>query len=104
MGLEHKRPPRGGEHTSPRPPKREPAPLRSLIKLVRFLFVCAVLLAIVGGVFIGLTIWHFGRDLPDYQQLAHYEPPIATRVHAGDGRLLAEYATERRVFVPIQAT
>src|SRR3954452_3695351 len=26
-----------------------------------------------------------------------------TRVHAGDGRLLAEYAAERRVFVPIQA-
>src|SRR5437016_11517661 len=50
---------------------------------------------------VGLTIWYFGRDLPDYQQLAHYEPPITTRVHAGDGRLLAEYSTERRSFVPI---
>ena len=61
-----------------------------MIKLVRFLFVCIVLAAIAGGVFVGLTIWYFGRDLPDYQQLAHYEPPIMTRVHAGDGRLLAE--------------
>ena len=59
--------------------------------------------AVAGGVFVGLTIWYFGRDLPDYQQLARYEPPIMTRVHAGDGRLLAEYATERRVFVPIAA-
>src|SRR5579863_472077 len=74
-----------------------------MIKLVRFLFVCIVLMAIAGGVFAGLTIWYFGRDLPDYQQLAHYAPPIMTRVHAGDGRLLAEYATERRVFVPIAA-
>jgi penicillin-binding protein 1A len=74
-----------------------------MIKLVRFLFVCVVLMAIAGGVFAGLTIWYFGRDLPDYQQLAHYEPPIMTRVQAGDGRLLAEYATERRVFVPIAA-
>src|SRR5438477_5735236 len=81
----------------------EPAPLRVLITLVRLLFVCTVLVAIAGGVFIGLTIWHFGRDLPDYQQLAHYEPPIVTRVQAGDGRLLAEYANERRVFVPIGA-
>jgi penicillin-binding protein 1A len=72
-----------------------------MIKLVRFLFVCTVLLAIAGSAFIGFTIWYFGRDLPDYQQLAHYEPPITTRVHAGDGRLLAEYASERRVFVPI---
>src|SRR5712691_6555027 len=72
-------------------------------KFVRFVFVCTVLVAIAGGVLAGITIWYFGRDLPDYQQLAHYQPPIATRVHAGDGRLLAEYATERRVFVPIQA-
>ncbi len=74
-----------------------------MTKLVRFVFVCVVLLAIVGGVFAGLTIWYFGRDLPDYQQLAHYAPPIMTRVQAGDGRLLAEYATERRIFVPIAA-
>ena len=72
-------------------------------KLVRFLFVCTVLAATAGGVIAGLAIWYFGRDLPDYQQLAHYEPAIMTRVHAGDGRLLAEYATERRVFVPIGA-
>jgi penicillin-binding protein 1A len=71
------------------------------IRLVRFLFVCAVLLAMLGGAFAGLTIWYFGRDLPDYQQLARYQPPITTRVLAGDGRLLAEYASEKRVFVPI---
>ncbi len=77
--------------------------MRILIKLVRVLFFLTVLLAIAGGIFIGLTIWHFGRDLPDHQQLAHYEPAITTRVQAGDGRLLAEFATERRVFVPISS-
>src|SRR5215471_17782217 len=76
---------------------------RTMVKLVRFLFVCGVILAIAGSGLVGITIWYFGRDLPDYQQLAHYQPPITTRVHAGDGRLLAEYAAERRVFVPIQA-
>ena len=74
-----------------------------MVKLIRFLFVCAVILAIAGAGFVGITIWYFGRDLPDYQQLANYQPPITTRVQAGDGRLLAEYATQRRVFVPIQA-
>ena len=47
--------------------------------------------------------YEFGRALPDYHQLADYEPPVMTRVHAGDGRLLAEYAIEKRVFVPIGA-
>ncbi len=74
-----------------------------MVKFLRFLFVCAVILAIAGAGFAGITIWYFGRDLPDYQQLANFQPPITTRVQAGDGRLLAEYATERRVFVPIQA-
>ena len=57
--------------------------------------------AAAGGMFYLLYI--YGRGLPDYQQLAEYEPPTVTRVHAGDGRLLAEYATERRVFVPVAA-
>src|ERR1700751_3025834 len=76
---------------------------RNMIKIFRFLFVCAVLLAIAGCGFVGITLWYFGRDLPDYQQLAHYQPPIMPRVQAGDGRLLAEYAAERRIFVPIHA-
>lgn len=40
--------------------------------------------------------------LPGIEDLAQYEPPVMTRVHAGDGRLIAEYARESRVFVPIE--
>src|SRR5262249_18989093 len=64
-------------------------------------FVLLIAAAIAGAGAAGLLIWHFGRDLPNFQQLAHYEPPITTRLQAGDGRLLAEYATERRIFVPL---
>jgi penicillin-binding protein 1A len=74
-----------------------------MVTLFRFLFVCGVLLAIAGCGFVAFTIWHFDSELPDYQQLAHYQPAITTRVHAADGRLLAEYAMERRVFVPTEA-
>ncbi|MFT5181986.1 MAG: penicillin-binding protein 1A [Alphaproteobacteria bacterium] len=49
------------------------------------------------------VFWEYGRDLPDYRQLADYSPPVTTRVHAGDGSLLAEYAVERRVFVPVSS-
>ena len=38
-----------------------------------------------------LGVLTYGRDLPDYQQLANYDPPVVTRIHAGDGALLAEY-------------
>src|SRR5258708_13485219 len=66
-----------------------------------FAALCVVALTVCGGAL--YVLWHYGRGLPDYTQLADYQPPIMTRVHAGDGRLLAEYATERRVFVPISA-
>jgi penicillin-binding protein 1A len=48
-------------------------------------------------------LWHFSKELPDYSQLQDYEPAVMTRVHAVDGQLLAEYARERRLYLPIQA-
>ncbi|MBI1300906.1 MAG: PBP1A family penicillin-binding protein [Alphaproteobacteria bacterium] len=45
---------------------------------------------------------YYAQDLPDYTQLRKYEPPIVTRLYAGDGHLLAEFAQEKRVFVPLE--
>ena len=58
------------------------------------------LLGVVGG---GMFVYQMSLGLPDYAQLAGYQPPVMTRVHAADGRVFAEYATERRVFVPLDA-
>ncbi|MCF8495190.1 MAG: penicillin-binding protein 1A [Alphaproteobacteria bacterium] len=44
---------------------------------------------------------YYGHDLPDYAQLKNYEPQIVTRLYAGDGRLMGEFAQEKRVFVSI---
>ncbi|MDR2098708.1 MAG: penicillin-binding protein 1A [Rickettsiales bacterium] len=44
----------------------------------------------------------YGVNLPDYNQLADYKPPITSRFYAGDGSLLTEYATEQRIFVPLR--
>jgi len=57
----------------------------------------------VGGGAVVWVFYEFGRDLPDYRQLADYEPPVMSRVYAGDGRLIEEYAIEGRVFVPFNA-
>ena len=53
--------------------------------------------------FAGLYLNKLAADLPDYEVLADYEPPVTTRVYAGDGSLVAEFARERRLFVPIEA-
>ena len=66
-----------------------------------------VVFTLVSGIFAVLgtlyILYSYGRDLPDYKQLANYEPPVVSRVYAGDGSLIKEYAREKRLFVPISA-
>jgi len=69
-----------------------------MILLTLFLFVAIV----GGGAAILGGLWYFGRGLPDHKTLAEYQPSVTTRVHAADGRILAEFAIERRVFVPYE--
>jgi penicillin-binding protein 1A len=58
-------------------------------------------LGIAGLAGIYVVFQHYAASLPEVSELAVYNPPVVTRVHAGDGRLLAEFATENRVYVPI---
>jgi len=73
------------------------------MRFVGWIFSSIALVAVVGAVAAFALMQHFSRDLPDHAQLADYEPPITTRLHAADGRLMEEYAVENRVFVPIGA-
>jgi penicillin-binding protein 1A len=79
------------------------AGMRLLLRFFGFLFAAGTILFLVGIAAVAGLFWHFSKDLPDYSQLRDYEPPVMTRIHAGDGSLLAEYARERRLYLPIQA-
>ena len=60
------------------------------------------MLTLVAGVGAGVyAISYFSKDLPDYTALKTYQPPEVTRVYAGDGHLLAEFAQQKRIFVPV---
>jgi penicillin-binding protein 1A len=49
------------------------------------------------------TLWYFSIGLPDYKKLSNYQPPISSRVYSKDGKLIAEYAIEKRLFVPYES-
>ncbi len=75
---------------------------RSLaFQLLGFAFAAGVFLFVGGAAFSGVMLWYYAKDLPEYERLASYQPPVMSRIHANDGSLLAEYARERRIFVPI---
>ena len=72
-----------------------------LVRFFGFVLASTFLVALAGSTAALIVLWHFSKDLPDYEVLANYEPPVMTRVHAGDGSLIAEFARERRIFVPL---
>src|SRR3954462_13072484 len=77
--------------------------MKLLLRFFGWIFAVGTVLFLVGIAGAAGLFWHFSKDLPDYSQLQDYEPPVMTRVHAGNGSLLAEYATQRRLYLPIQA-
>jgi penicillin-binding protein 1A len=74
-----------------------------MVRLIGYFFGLSAILffgaAAAAAIYLNMVM----KDLPDYEVLANYAPPVTTRIHAGDGQLIAEYAHERRLYVPIQA-
>lgn len=57
----------------------------------------------IAGLVFGISIFYFfGQDLPDYTKLSNYTPAGTTRLYAADGQLMAEYATQKRVYLPLE--
>lgn len=77
--------------------------MRFLLRFMGWVFAAGTIMFLLGVVGAAGFLWHFSQELPDYSQLQDYEPAVMTRVHAADGSLLAEYAKERRLYLPIQA-
>jgi penicillin-binding protein 1A len=74
-----------------------------VLRLFKIAMAFATASLIVGAGIVGGLFWHFSHGLPDHKQLADYQPATVSRLYAADGRLLAEYAKEKRVFVPVAA-
>ncbi len=77
--------------------------MRLLLRFFGLLFAAGTIIFVAAVAAAAGLLWHFSQSLPDYSQLQDYEPAVMTRVHASDGSLLAEYARERRLYIPIQA-
>src|SRR5271168_5456565 len=77
--------------------------IRRFAQFIGFAFATLAIIFIIASALVAAVVWKFEQDLPDYSQLKNYELPVMTRVHASDGSLLAEYAHERRLYLPSAA-
>ena len=74
-----------------------------MVRLLGYFFGAGVVLALLVAAGIAIYVGDLAKDLPDYEVLSRYEPPVTTRIHASDGELMAEFARQRRLYLPIQA-
>ncbi|MBL6854609.1 MAG: transglycosylase domain-containing protein, partial [Alphaproteobacteria bacterium] len=75
--------------------------MRTLRRVLVYLGLGIAVIGATGVLAVVITVFWLTRDLPSIETLRDYTPPVTTRVYAGDGTLLGEYARERRIFVPI---
>tara|TARA_A100001011_G_scaffold67768_1_gene69072 strand:- start:861 stop:3206 length:2346 start_codon:yes stop_codon:yes gene_type:complete len=65
-----------------------------LFSLSSFLLVSFIVISI---------LWVFSNNLPDYKFLKSYKPPVSSKVYSGQGELLSDFSTEKRIFVPFNS-
>ncbi|HEX2859625.1 MAG TPA: PBP1A family penicillin-binding protein [Alphaproteobacteria bacterium] len=70
-------------------------------KFLRALVWLIVLGILAGAAVFGLAVAYFSAQLPDFMQLSKWQPSLITKVYDRNGQIIAEFARERRVWVPI---
>jgi penicillin-binding protein 1A len=75
--------------------------LRAILSFFGFIFSWVTIGMVMVALGIGAIFWMYGRDLPNHEQLANYEPATISMIYSGEGRLMDEFAKERRIFTAI---
>ena len=54
-------------------------------------------------IFVIVILWAFSSKLPDYKFLKNYKPPVSSKLYSGNGELVSDFSSEKRIFVPYDA-
>ena len=74
-----------------------------MLKFINFSLKFIIIFFSIIIFFVFSTLWYFSVGLPDYKKLSNYQPPISSRVYSENKKLIAEYAIEKRLFIPFES-
>ena len=74
-----------------------------MLRLIGYFFGIGTVLFLLVAAGVVIYVGDLTKDLPDYEVLSQYEPPVTTRFYSSDGQLMGEFARQRRLYLPIQA-
>jgi penicillin-binding protein 1A len=76
--------------------------LRFFLSFVGAIFSLFVNGAVFAGLGVLAVLYTYSRDLPNHEQLGQYTPPTISRIYSVEGRIIDEFAQERRLYAPIE--
>ena len=72
-------------------------------QIIKNIFILILTIGLLSAFVILAVLWAFSNNLPDYKFLKNYKPPVSSKVYSGDGELVNDFSTEKRIFVPYNA-
>tara|TARA_Y100000816_G_scaffold118252_1_gene82997 strand:- start:75 stop:2414 length:2340 start_codon:yes stop_codon:yes gene_type:complete len=72
-------------------------------KLFKKLILTFIIISFIGFIAIFSVLWNYSNKLPDYKFLKNYKPPVSSKVYSGNGVLISDFSTEKRIFIPFNA-
>jgi penicillin-binding protein 1A len=75
--------------------------LRSIISFFGWIFSWITIGVVLVALILGAVFFMYGRDLPDHASLASYEPKTISKIYSIEGKVMDEFAQERRLFTPV---
>ena len=72
-------------------------------KIIKRLLIFGFLSSILILATIISVLWIYSNKLPDYKYLKNYKPPVSSKLYSGDGVLVSDFSSEKRIFVPYSA-
>ena len=69
-------------------------------RIIKNIFILILSFGLLTTILILSVLWAFSNNLPDYKFLKSYKPPVSSKVYSGEGKLVNDFSTEKRIFVP----
>ena len=88
---------------TPATPVRRRSRIRRVLRVIQWVFATSILGFMFAVLALSLVVKHYSSSLPSTDQLSNYDPAVVTRLYSADGKLMAEYAKEKRFFLPLSA-
>jgi len=74
-----------------------------MYRIIKNILILTLSFGLIGVIAVLAVLWAFSNNLPDYKFLKNYKPSVSSKVYSGDGELVNDFSTEKRIFVPYNA-